>query len=161
MLCQQLGYQLANNCMILCDPELSVGLNTSGEKTAVAPTRGRGGAWTPVGVNANGQPGTANACIFGLEDVRELAGKGHEIASKVKEGFSDIAQEMYKVCSTSFSKFQVLTLMRIELNRSQLLPRMICYWCSSHLILPTVCSPSLRFCFLRVTTRQLFLHFVW
>lgn len=82
MLCQQLGYQLANNCMVLCDPELNVGLNTPGGNTGVA-TRGRG---------------AADAYIFGHEDARELAGKGHEIALEVKEGFSGVAQEMYKVC---------------------------------------------------------------
>ena len=94
MLCLQLGYQLANNCMVLCDPELNMGLNTPGGNTGVI-TRGRG-AWTPVGVS--GQPGAADAYVFGHGDARELAGKGHEIALKVKEGFSSIAQEMYKVC---------------------------------------------------------------
>ena len=83
--------------MVLCDPELSVGLSTPAGKAGVT-TRGhgRGGAWTPVGVS--GQPGAVDAYVFGREDARELAGKGHEIALKVKEGFSGIAQEMYKVC---------------------------------------------------------------
>ena len=80
--------------MVLCDPELNVSLNTPGGNTGVA-TRGRG-AWTPVGVR--GQLGAADAYVFGHEDARELAGKGHEIALEVKEGFSGIAQEMYKVC---------------------------------------------------------------
>ena len=100
ILCQQLGYQLANNCMVLCDPELNVELNTPGGNTGVA-TRGRGGAWTPVGVS--GQLGSTDAYVFGHEDARELAGKGHEIALKVKEGFSGIAQEMYKVCQRPLS----------------------------------------------------------
>ena len=97
ILCQQLGYQLANNCMVLCDPELSVGLSTrapgGGKKPGVATTHGRGGAWTPVGVGGQLGPG-----VFGREDAYELAGRGYEIALKVKEGFSGIAQEMYKVC---------------------------------------------------------------
>ena len=36
MLCLLLGYQLANNCMVLCDPELNMGLNTPGGNTGVA-----------------------------------------------------------------------------------------------------------------------------
>ncbi|KAF8816115.1 hypothetical protein BYT27DRAFT_6476430 [Phlegmacium glaucopus] len=101
MLCEQLGYQLANNCMILCDPELSVGLSAPGGKKnagLASPTRGRG-AWTPVGVS--GQPGSTDACVFGREDARELAGKGHEIALKVKEGFDGITQEMYKIAAST------------------------------------------------------------
>lgn len=99
MLCQQLGYQLANNCMVLCDPELSMGLCTPGGNPVVA-AHGRG-AWTPVGVNR--QPGAADAYVFGREDACELASKGHELASKVKVGFSSIAQEMYKVCLYPYS----------------------------------------------------------
>lgn len=134
MLCQQLGYQLASNCMVLCDPELNVGLNTPGGNTGVA-TRGRG-AWTPVGVN--GQP--PSAYVFGHEDARELAIKGHEIALKVKEGFSGIAQEMYKVCERPRSSIVVN---KVEWNRSPHLPKMICSSYMSHLILPTVRSLSL------------------
>lgn len=140
MLCQQLGYQLANNCMVLCDPELN-GLNTPGGNTGVT-TRGRG-AWTPVGVS--GQLGTADAYVFGHEDARELAGKGHEIALKVKEGFIGIAQEMYKVCRHPRSSILIFVVNKVEWNRSPLLPKMICSSYLSHLILPTVRSLSL-FC---------------
>ena len=110
MLCQQLGYQLSNNCMVLCDPELN-GLNTPGGNTGVA-TRGRGGAWTPVGVS--GQLGAADAYVFGHEDARELAGKGHEIALKVKEGFSGISQAMYKVCRLPRSLIPIFVVNKIE-----------------------------------------------
>jgi hypothetical protein len=114
MLCGQLGYQLANNCMVLCDPELCVGLSTPAGKAGVTttPGHGRGGAWTPVGVS--GQPGAADAYVFGRENARELAGKGHEIALKVKEGFSGVAQEMYKVCLRPHSS-NFLSVVNVEL----------------------------------------------
>jgi hypothetical protein len=138
--------------MILCDPELNVGLNTpggGGNTGVVATARGRGrGAWTPVGVGGGHyQLGTAAAAdaaydVFGHEDARELAGKGHEIALKVKEGFSGIAQEMYKVCR-SFDFNYII--MRLIGTRSQHLPKMICSSYLSHLILPTVRVQTLLF----------------
>jgi hypothetical protein len=123
--------------MVLCDPELNVGLNTPGGNTGVA-TRGRG-AWTPVGVS--GQP--ADAYVFGHEDARELAGKGLEIALEVKEGFSGIEQEMYKVCRHRRSSIPIFVINMVKWNRLLLLPKMICSSYLSHLILPTVRSLSL------------------
>ena len=125
--------------MVLCDPELNMGLNTPGGNTGV--TRGRGGAWIPVGVS--GQLGGTDAYVFGHEDARELAGKGHEIALKVKEGFDGIAQEMYKVCRRPRSSIPIFVVNKVQWNRSQLLPKMIRSSYLSRLILPTV-----RFLFL-------------
>ena len=125
--------------MVLCDPELNMGLNTPGGNTGVA-TRGRG-AWTPVGVS--GRIGAADAFVFGHEDARELAGKGHVIALEVKEGFSGIAQEMYKVCLRRRSSIPIFVVYKVKWNRSQLLPKMIFSSYLSHLILPTVRSLSL------------------
>ena len=83
--------------MILCDPELCAGLSTPTVGNVRITTRGPGGAWTPVGISR--QPGAADtACIFGREDVCELAGKGYEIALKVKKEFGNITQDIYKVC---------------------------------------------------------------
>ena len=143
--------------MILCDPELSVGLSTPGSGKAGVASRGRRGAWTPVGVS--GQPGSADACVFGREDARELAGKGHEIALKVKEGFAGIVQEMYKVCLCVLFLFQKkMPNLVVGWNRSQLLPRMICRSYSSRLILLTVCpSFAMSFFFLRLMNRQRYL----
>jgi hypothetical protein len=45
---------------------------------------------------------------------------------KVKEGFSGIAQEMYKVCLCSPSTFD-LVVNEAEWNRSRLLQRTICW----------------------------------
>ena len=123
--------------MVLCDPELNVGLNTPGGNTEVA-TRGRG-AWTPVGVS--GQLGAADAYVFGHEDARELAGKGLEMALKVKEGFNGIAQEMYKVCR--HHRFTIIVVSEVKWNRSPLLLKTICSSYLSRLILPTVRSLSL------------------
>lgn len=59
----------------------------------------------------------ANAYVFGPEDARELAGRGHGMALKVKEGFSGIAQEMYKVCLRPHSSnFKLL--MKLKIDRS-------------------------------------------
>ena len=120
--------------MVLCDPELNMGLNSPGGNTGV--TRGRGGAWIPVGVN--GRLGTTDAYVFGHEDARELADKGHEIALKVKEGFSGIAQEMYKVRQRPRSSISILVVNKVQWNRLQLLPKTIRSSYSSHRILPTV-----------------------
>ena len=124
--------------MVLCDPELNVGLDTPGGNAGVAVTRGRG-AWTPVGVRR--QIGTSDAYVFGHEDARELAGKGLEIALGVKEGFSGIAQEMYKVCR--HHRFSIIVVSEVKWNRSPLLLKTICSSYLSRLILPIVRSLSL------------------
>ena len=139
--------------MVLCDPELNVGLNSPGGNTGIA-TRGRG-AWTPVGVSR--QIGASDAYVFGHEDARELAGKGLEIALEVKEGFSGIAQEMYKVCRYCRFSIPIFVVNEFKWNRSPLPLKTICSSYLSHLILPTVSSPSL---FVRLVNRLLnSLHF--
>ena len=76
-----------------------MGLSAPVKRYTRAVDRGRSGAWTPVG---NGRFGAGDAGVFGRQDARELAGKGHELALKVKEGFSSISQEVYKVCFLLF-----------------------------------------------------------